>query len=198
MSTPTAQSSPNNAPSERATAGTTGATPAAGAGRYANPYACGAALGVLLFLANVLTGHGLGASGGMARVVAVAADAAAPRAVERHGVLVALARPARSTLDNWVVWSILGSILGAAASGALAGRLKPEVHRGPHVSVRLRLLTALVGGAFMGFGAQWARGCTSGQALSGGAVLSAGSWAMMLSIFAGAYALAYPLRRLWR
>jgi hypothetical protein len=167
-------------------------------GGYANPYLCGACLGVLLFLANILSGHGLGASGGMARMVAVCADAAAPRAVERHGVLVALARPARVTLDNWVVWSIVGSVIGAALSGALAGRLRPEIHKGPHVSVRLRLVAALVGGAFMGYGAQWARGCTSGQALSGGAVLSAGSWALMFAIFGSAYALAYTLRRLWR
>ena len=42
-----------------------------------------------------------------------------------------------------------------------------------------------------------ARGCTSGQALSGGAVLSVGSWAFMFAVFAGAYALAYFVRRLW-
>ena len=41
------------------------------------------------------------------------------------------------------------------------------------------------------------RGCTSGQALSGGAVLSVGSWAFMFAVFAGAYALAYFLRRYW-
>jgi hypothetical protein len=182
--------SPSTAPAEPA-------PPSSPAG-YANPYLCGACLGVLLFLANILTGHGLGASGGMARMVSVAADTVAPRAVEQRGVLVALARPARVALDNWVVWSIVGSVIGAAFSGALAGRLRPEVIRGPHVSVRLRLVTALIGGAFMGYGAQWARGCTSGQALSGGAVLSAGSWALMFAIFGGAYALAYPLRRLWR
>ena len=50
----------------------------------------------------------------------------------------------------------------------------------------------------MGYGSQWARGCTSGQALSGGAVLSVGSWAFMFSVFGGGYALAYFLRRLWR
>jgi hypothetical protein len=49
----------------------------------------------------------------------------------------------------------------------------------------------------MGYGARLARGCTSGQALSGGAVLSAGSWAFMLAVFAGAYALAYFVRKLW-
>ena len=49
----------------------------------------------------------------------------------------------------------------------------------------------------MGWAAALARGCTSGQALSGGAVLAVGSWAFMMMVFAGAYALAYPLRRLW-
>ena len=49
----------------------------------------------------------------------------------------------------------------------------------------------------MGFGARMGRGCTSGQALSGGATLSVGSWALMMAIFAGGYLLAYPLRRFW-
>ena len=64
--------------------------------------------------------------------------------------------------------------------------------------MRLRLATALIGGAFMADNVEPARGCTSGQALSGGAVLSAGGWALMFAIFGSAYALAYPLRRLWR
>lgn len=49
----------------------------------------------------------------------------------------------------------------------------------------------------MAYGARMARGCTSGQALSGGAVLSAGSWAFMFSVFGGGYAVAYSLRKLW-
>jgi hypothetical protein len=49
----------------------------------------------------------------------------------------------------------------------------------------------------MGYGARFARGCTSGQALSGGAVLSVGSWAFMFAVFGGAYALAYFFRRAW-
>jgi uncharacterized membrane protein YedE/YeeE len=50
----------------------------------------------------------------------------------------------------------------------------------------------------MGMGAVLARGCTSGQALTGGALLSAGSWMFMLSAFAAAYAAAIPFRRAWR
>ena len=56
---------------------------------------------------------------------------------------------------------------------------------------------AFLGGAFMGYGARLARGCTSGQALSGGAVLSVGSWAFMFAVFGGAYALAYFVKKLW-
>jgi uncharacterized membrane protein YedE/YeeE len=63
--------------------------------------------------------------------------------------------------------------------------------------VKLRWVMAFIGGAFMGFGARFARGCTSGQAISGGAVLSVGSWAFMFAVFAGAYALAYFVRKLW-
>ena len=49
----------------------------------------------------------------------------------------------------------------------------------------------------MGIGAKLARGCTSGQALTGGALLNLGSWVFMLCVFAGAYALAYFVRKEW-
>ena len=49
----------------------------------------------------------------------------------------------------------------------------------------------------MGFAAKMARGCTSGQALTGGALLSVGSWIFMIAIFIGAYAFAYFMKRQW-
>jgi uncharacterized protein len=91
----------------------------------------------------------------------------------------------------------IGTLLGGFVSGWLNGRLKVETGKGPRITVRKRWFMALIGGAFMGYGARLARGCTSGQALSGGAVLSVGSWAFMLAVFAGGYALAYFVRRLW-
>ena len=48
-----------------------------------------------------------------------------------------------------------------------------------------------------GFGARLARGCTSGQALSGGALLSVGAFVFMFAVFGGAYGLAYFLRKEW-
>ena len=43
-----------------------------------------------------------------------------------------------------------------------------------------------------------AKGCTSGQGLSGGATLSVGSWAFLMAFFVGGYALAHVLRKLKR
>jgi hypothetical protein len=71
------------------------------------------------------------------------------------------------------------------------------VVRGPRIGIYPRLALALAGGVLMGIAARITRGCTSGQALSGGALLSAGSWIFMLSVFAGGYALAYFVRRQW-
>jgi uncharacterized membrane protein YedE/YeeE len=100
-------------------------------------------------------------------------------------------------LDSWVVFVTIGLVIGGFTSGLVNGRLNITTNRGPHVPVKVRWVMAFIGGAFMGYGARLARGCTSGQALSGGAVLSVGSWAFMLAVFASAYALAYFVRKLW-
>ena len=49
------------------------------------------------------------------------------------------------------------------------------------------MFVSIGGGALMGFGAKLARGCTSGQALTGGALLSAGSWIFIAMCFASGY-----------
>ena len=82
-----------------------------------------------------------------------------------------------------------------AAGSSAVGRVVSEFQS--TVSTRTRWILAFAGGVVMAYGARLARGCTSGQALSGGAVLSVGSWAFMFSVFGGAYALAYFVRRLW-
>lgn len=169
-----------------------------GARRYWNPYAAGAALGVVLFASILLTGHGLGASGGLARLVAAGLDLVSPAQVDGRAFFAGLAGGARPALSHWIVWEVLGVLIGGFASGVMAGRVKPELLRGARVSTVARALLALGGGLLVGWGTQLSRGCTSGQALSGGAVLAAGSWAFMFAVFGGAYAVAYPLRKLWR
>jgi len=92
---------------------------------------------------------------------------------------------------------VLGVVLGGSFAAWTAGRLKAGVIRGPRITIPMRLTAALAGGILMGIAARMARGCTSGQALSGGAVLSVGSWIFMLAVFGGGYALAWFVRRQW-
>jgi len=164
---------------------------------YIHPYLAGALLGVVLFLAFLLTGNGLAASGGLNHVIVFVEDLLVPGHIDRVSYLVKIAGGDANPLDSWLVFMLLGTLLGGFVSGWLGGRLKVETVRGPHTSVRTRWFMAFLGGAIMGYGARFARGCTSGHALSGGAVLSVGSWAFMFAIFGGAYALAYFLRKFW-
>jgi hypothetical protein len=164
---------------------------------YIHPYLGGLLLGLVLFLAFFLTGNGLGASGGLNRIVVFVQDIVAPEHVDRVPYLIKLAGGDKNPLDDWIVPMIFGTILGGFASGWFSGRLAVETNKGPHISVRTRWLMAFIGGSLMGYGARMARGCTSGLALSGGAVLSLGAWVFMFAVFAGAYALAYSVRRLW-
>ena len=164
---------------------------------FVNPYLGGMLLGLVLFAAFFFTGNGLGASGGLNRLVVLVEDALVPNHVDNTPYLLEMAGGAKNPLDSWVVVMVFGVLAGGFVSGFFNGRLKVETNKGPQISTRRRWLLAFVGGGFMGFGARLARGCTSGQALSGGAVLSVGSWAFMFAVFAGAYALAYFLRRAW-
>jgi hypothetical protein len=151
----------------------------------------------VLFLAFFITGNGLGASGGLNRIQVFVEDLFVPEHVDRTPYLLNMAGGQRDPLDNWVVPVVVGTIAGGFLSGWYHGRLKVETGKGPRISTRARWLFAFLGGTIMGYGARFARGCTSGQALSGGAVLSVGSWAFMFAVFAGGYALAYFVRKLW-
>ena len=164
---------------------------------YWNPYVAGVALGLVLFLSYFFSSNGLGASGGIARVTTEVVDGVASDYVNQTPFFAHLAGGPANPLNHRMVWMIIGVVIGGFTSGWLGGRLKRETVKGPHIGVRTRWVFAVIGGALMGWGAEMARGCTSGQALSGGAVLNVGSWAFMIMVFAGGYLIAYPLRRLW-
>jgi uncharacterized membrane protein YedE/YeeE len=164
---------------------------------YLNPYVAGALLGLVLFAAFFVTGHGLGASGGINRFVVSVQDKVAPDHVDRTPYLLKMAGGDTNPLDHWIVMVTLGVLVGGFVSGMLHRRMQVATGRGPRISVGTRWALALLGGTIVGYGARLARGCTSGQALSGGAVLSVGSWAFMFAVFAGGYALAWFVRKAW-
>ncbi len=164
---------------------------------YANPYAGGVLLGVALFLSLLLTGNGLGASAMFARLNGFLVNLVAPSHVDRVPQLLKIAGGNRNPLDNWVTFEIIGVILGAFTAGVLRGHVRPETTKGPKVSERTRWIMAFFGGMIFVYGARMARGCTSGQVLSGGATLSAGSWVIAMVMFVVAYVVAFLLRKMW-
>lgn len=162
-----------------------------------DPYVSGVALGLVLLATFLVFGRGLGASGGVTRMTAWVAHAISPAWVEANGHIGSYFAPGAKWWDDWLVFEVVGVALGGLF-GALTGRrFQLGIDRGPRITDRTRLVFALIGGALVGFGARLAMGCTSGQALAGGATLALGSWAFMFSVFGGAYALAYFARRLW-
>jgi uncharacterized protein len=145
---------------------------------YTNPYLAGVGIGVVLLGSFLLVGRGLGASGAFTSVLETRSQGFAP-------------------LRDWLVIEIVGVILGGFASAVAARRFEFGIEKGPRISNNSRLAYAFGGGAVMGIGAKLARGCTSGLGLTGGALLAVGSWVFVLAAFAGAFAVAPLVRKLW-
>ncbi|HHI79603.1 MAG TPA: hypothetical protein ENK02_06450 [Planctomycetes bacterium] len=165
-----------------------------------NPYVAGVALGLVLLLTFLLMGFGLGASGSAARLGYGALYVAAPGLAAKSDYISHYVHPGVNPLDNWLVYLTVGVFLGGIIGSMTGGRNDFGTLMGANsdYSKRKRLLMALVGGVLMGIAARFARGCTSGQALSGGALLSVGSWAFMMMVFVGGYAVAPLVRRQWK
>lgn len=162
-----------------------------------NPYLAGFFLGLILLITIYITGRGLGASGAFKSVEVAAAELIAP--VQTQGAAFykeySEEHPG-NPMKNWLVFEIIGVVIGAFVSGLVSNRLEFKLEFSKSTS-KVRIMMALLGGALFGFGAQLGRGCTSGAALSGMAVLSTGGLITMAAIFGGAYAFAYFFRKLW-
>jgi hypothetical protein len=168
------------------------------ASKYMNPYLAGFLLGLLLLVTIFITGRGLGASGAVKSAVVATMNTVAPSHTDNtHFYREYKQEHADNPLMNWLVFEVMGVIIGAFISGLISNRLSLKLEHSPKIKSRTRIIGALIGGALFGFGAQLGRGCTSGAALSGMAVLSAGGIITMMAIFGGAYAFAYFFRKLW-
>jgi uncharacterized membrane protein YedE/YeeE len=168
--------------------------------RYSDPYLAGVGIGLVLLGAYAIAGRGLGASGAFASVVAAGTATAVglDDAVSSAALAPYLSAGIASPLGDWLVLELAGVVLGGLTSAWLAGRIRGGIERGPRLAPASRMYAAVGGGVLMGFGAKLARGCTSGQALTGGALLSTGSWIFIGTCFAAGYVLAPLARRLWR
>jgi hypothetical protein len=166
--------------------------------RYMNPYLAGVFLGLVLLSAYFISGRGLGASGAIKSTTVSVVQAIAPSHAENAPYYKEyLETHPGNPLNSWLVYQILGVIVGGFLSGALAGRLKFKVEHSPNITSKKRLILAMAGGTLFGLGAQFGRGCTSGSALCGMAVLSLGGILSMMAIFGTGFAVAYFFRKNW-
>ena len=153
-----------------------------------NPYLAGFFLGLVLLVTIFITGRGLGASGAIKSIVVATVDGIAPAHAESSSFYGNYVGPGKEhPLKSWLVFEVVGVLIGGFISGLVSDRLKPIV----------RWIFAALGGALFGIGAQFARGCTSGAALTGMAVLSTAGFVTMMAIFGTGYAFAYFARKLW-
>ncbi len=147
------------------------------------PFVAGIVLGLVLLLTFVLSGHGLGASGAANDLVAGVGLQVAPEAIKANGYLGPQVADG-SPLGSWMTWEIVGVAIGALIGAFMAGRFRVQLDGERSVGARSRLIKALAGGFFAGFGARVAGGCTSGLGLSGAAALGIAAFVFLALFFA--------------
>jgi len=94
---------------------------------------------------------------------------------------------------QWMLVSgiVIGSLISALLSGDFSWQWVPAAWAGTFGdSPVLRVIVALIGGVFLGFGARWADGCTSGHGISGTLQLAVSGWLAVVCFFVGGIATA--------
>ena len=155
--------------------------------RYSDPYLAGVGLGLVLLTATSWS-----------------AMASAPREGSRRwsppaprSAVGTARRPASPALAPYLAQGLASPLArlvrartrrrrrsAASARRGWRDALGGLTAHGPRIGGGQRIYAAVAGGVLMGFGAKLARGCTSGQALTGGALLAAGSWIFIVTCFA--------------
>src|SRR6266508_4083991 len=108
---------------------------------YWNSYKAGVGLGLVLLAAFLLAGRGLGASGAATRIATYAVhkvDAIAHGGTEAEGTTVAMRAPYMAQyvkgpgdpLDDFLVYMLVGVLVGGFVSGVLDRRFSFEITRG--------------------------------------------------------------------
>lgn len=160
-----------------------------------SPYVVGAGIGILSWFTWLISGKPIGCSTTFSRAAgAIERLVRGERALDRPYY-----REVAPAVD-WQAMLVVGIVIGAAASALLSGDLVARWI--PHQweaafgsGIGLRAVVALLGGIFLGFGARWADGCTSGHGISGTMQLSVASWVSAIGFFAGGIVVARLLFR---
>lgn len=156
-----------------------------------DPIVAGVGLGAIVATSIVVFRRPLAVSGAFDKLAAYVGEPLFPSSQYYRYVM--------SPGITWQVWLVVGVLAGAFASSRLAGqahlRWLPDTQWAPRfgTSRRRRLALAFVGAMLVQIGAGIAGGCTSGLAISGGAVLAPAAFLFMAGMFAG----GIPTAWLW-
>lgn len=161
------------------------------------PLIAGFALGIVLFATFLFTGNGLGASGFFTRLTAWLGKAIAPSATGANAYLGPFLRGSANPLAAWISWEIVGLAVGASVSALANNRFRLRLDGAPKAGAGGRMILAIAGGVLTGFGAQLARGCTSGMGLSGGATLAVAGFLFLIGFFVAGIIISRLVRSLW-
>ncbi|MDT8377871.1 MAG: YeeE/YedE thiosulfate transporter family protein [Desulfotignum sp.] len=161
---------------------------------YMNPYAAGVCLGLVLLVSFMVLGAGLGASGGIARISAAIESFFLPQHTWNSPYFGAWGK---QPLNYYLVYMLAGTVIGGLASSVLSGRFTFQLEKGRQCPSWKRIVLAFSGGLLVGYASRMAQGCTSGQALTGGALLLTGSFVFLICLFASGYAAAFLVRSQW-
>jgi len=162
-----------------------------------NPYTGGIMIGVLLFAAILISGNGLGESGGFKRIIAAIMYFIAPAHTETLPVLKQYLVSSSHPLQNWYIYMMIGIFAGGAFSGWKNRRLTREVLHGPSTTKTRRLIFAFIGGSIVAIGGSLAGGCLASLTISDASMLGVAGWLFFLPVFIAGMAVAYLMKKEW-
>lgn len=159
------------------------------------PYLVGIGIGILSWLAFLLSHHPIGVSTALAKSAGMVEEAV--RGKKTREKLYYQENPPQI---DWEWMLVAGLFLGAFAAAGLAGDVRwiwvpPMWQEQFGTGVLLRLVIAMAGGILVGFGARWGKGCTSGHGISGTLQLVLSSWLAVIMFFASGVVVAMLLYR---
>ncbi|MBM9604922.1 YeeE/YedE thiosulfate transporter family protein [Desulfopila inferna] len=161
-----------------------------------SPYLVGVGIGILSWLAFLLSNHPIGVSTAFAKSAGMIEVALRGPKVRKK-----LYYQEKTPRIDWEWMLVLGLFLGAYTAAWLSGDINwkwvPGMWEETFGSnILLRLSVALFGGICVGFGARWGSGCTSGHGISGTMQLVLSSWIAVFCFFFGGVAVAFLLYRI--
>ena len=164
-----------------------------------SPYAVGIGIGILSWVAFLLSDRPIGCSTAFARTSGMIERLFRGNKIQDRPYYQKHA----STID-WEWMLVLGVVIGAFISAKLSGyfqarwtpgEISGELDKAIVTVPYARWITAFIGGIFMGLGSRWANGCTSGHGISGTLQLAVSSWLAAICFFIGGIAAAMLIFR---